>query len=434
MLYDRWRGIVRAHSDKTALFEVPRARTWTFGELLARAEAEPEKPESFVFPQGSQADFLISVLQAWRAGQVVCPLEPGQKGPEIVRPLPSNVVHLKLTSATTGKSRLVAFTASQLAADCDNIVQTMGLRPEWPNLAVISLAHSYGFSNLVLPLLLHGVPLILVGSGLPEALRAAAESHESVTLAAVPALWQAWYDAGTIPPHVRLAISAGAPLPLALEKGVFEETGLKVHNFYGSSECGGIAYDRSDTVRPDGSCVGTPLCNVSVETAEDGCLKVQSGAVAETYWPNPGPELSGGVFRTSDVGHVVGGAVYLRGRSTDQINVAGRKVLPETIEAVLSAHPEVRACLAFGVPSVDNQRGETIVACVVGKGTVPGESLKQFALSHLDAWQVPREWWFVETLETNGRGKISRAEWRQRYLESGRAASPLKLSSARSTS
>ena len=50
---------------------------------------------------------------------------------------------------------------------------TMGLRPDWPNLGVISLAYSYGFSNLVLPLLLHGVPLFLAPSPLPVALRCA---------------------------------------------------------------------------------------------------------------------------------------------------------------------------------------------------------------------------------------------------------------------
>jgi long-chain acyl-CoA synthetase len=434
MLYDRWCGIARAHSDKIALFEVPRGRSWTFGELLSNAETEPKNAESIIFPQGGQADFLVAVLQAWRLRRVVCPLEMGQARPEVLTPLPSNVVHLKLTSATTGKARLVAFTAPQLMADCDNIVQTMGLRVNWPNLAVISLAHSYGFSNLVLPLFLHGIPLILVGSGLPEALRQAAEGHDSVTLAAVPALWQTWHAAEAIPANVQLAISAGAPLPVSLEKAVFDERGLKLHNFYGSSECGGIAYDVSDSVRSDASYVGVPLRNVSVDTAEDGCLRVQSSAVAETYWPTDSPELASGIFRTSDVGHLLDGKVYLRGRSTDQINVAGRKVVPETIEAVLSAHPEVQACLAFGVPSADSQRGETIVACVVGKGAVPGESLRQFALARLDAWQVPREWWFVDALETNGRGKISRAELRKRYLESGRVGSPLKVSSARSTS
>ena len=33
---------------------------------------------------------------------------------------------------------------------------------------IISLAHSYGFSNLALPLLLHGIPLVLVASPLPD--------------------------------------------------------------------------------------------------------------------------------------------------------------------------------------------------------------------------------------------------------------------------
>src|SRR5204863_4900590 len=113
---------------------------------------------------------------------------------------------------TTGVPRLVAFTAPQLMADAGNIVQTMGLRPDWPNLGVISLAHSYGFSNLVLPLLLHGIPLLLLDSPLPEAVRRSAELHPAITLAAVPALWRAWHEASAIPANVRLAISAGAPL------------------------------------------------------------------------------------------------------------------------------------------------------------------------------------------------------------------------------
>src|SRR5262249_51217796 len=152
----------------------------------------------------------------------------------------------------------------QLMADAANIVQTMGLRPDWPNLGVISLAHSYGFSNLVLPLLLHGIPLVLSGSALPESVKRAAIRQSDITLAAVPALWSAWLEAVTIPPNVRLAISAGAPLSRALEKQILETCGLKLHNFYGSSECGGIAYDASTILRTDEMLAGTPLCNVEL--------------------------------------------------------------------------------------------------------------------------------------------------------------------------
>jgi acyl-CoA synthetase (AMP-forming)/AMP-acid ligase II len=97
--------------------------------------------------------------------------------------------------------------------------------------------------------------------------------------------------------------------------------------------------------------------------------------------------------------------------------VAGRKVSPESIEKILVTHPGVRECVVFGVPSSDSQRGETIVACVSATTSVSGESLKQFLLSQVPAWQVPREWWLVESIFASPRGKLSRADWRRRYLE-----------------
>ena len=385
----------------------------------------------------------------------------------------------------------------------------MGLRPDWPNLGVISPAHSYGFSNLVLPLLLHGIPLMLTGSTLPEMIRSATALSESLTLAAVPTLWRTWHDSGAIPPNVRLAISAGAPLPLPIERAVFTTNGLKIHNFYGSSECGGIAYDATKIPRNDAACVGSPMRNVSLSVADDGCMEVRSHAVAETYWPQPDANLCGGCFHTSDLAEIVllergrspsaarregvgdgkspatdevsdaasrDGSrsdiqVYLRGRAGDQINVAGRKVSPETIERALLKHPQVLECVVFGVPSRDAERTEEIVAVVVcdrtstlapksspsprseargegrGEGLPHGSSLgvveqtasspqpsppkeergvfisggegvlRQFVLETLPAWQAPRHWWFVEAVQTNPRGKVSRAEWRERWLQ-----------------
>ena len=250
-----------------------------------RGRSGPADESTVVYPQGHAAEFIFAVLRAWRANAVVCPLEPDQAPPPVPLP-PAPCVHLKTTSATTGLPRTIAFTAEQLAADAENIVATMGLRPDWPNLGVISMAHSYGFSNLVLPLLLHGIPLILAPSPLPEAVRRAAEGEPALTLAGVPALWRAWHEAGAIPPNVRLAISAGAPLPVTLEQAVFSATGVKIHNFYGSTECGGIAYDATATPRADEACVGAPMRNVQVALNEDGCLEVRSQAVGQTYWPD----------------------------------------------------------------------------------------------------------------------------------------------------
>lgn len=417
MLYECWRQIARLNQDQIALRDLPSGRQWTFGELAGIAEqGERCAAKKIIFPRGNSAEFIFSILRAWRDNAVACPLESEQPAPEISRELPDGVVHLKTTSASTGAPRLIAFTAEQLAADAENIVATMGLRPDWPNLSVISLAHSYGFSNLVTPLLLHGIPLILGGAPLPETIRRAAASEQYIALAAVPALWRNWHDADAIPRNVRLAISAGAPLPVPLEQNIFAMRGLKIHNFYGASECGGIAFDAASTPRLDPSVAGTPMKNVSVSIADDGCLEVRSRAVGETYWPEPNTNLREGVFRTSDLAEIIFGLVYLRGRASDQINVAGRKISPEAIERILATHPAVRDCLVFGVPINDADRGEKIVAVIASKIETSAETLKHFLLEKLPAWQVPREWKFVPSLEVNQRGKLSRADWRARLM------------------
>ncbi len=416
MLYERWRQIAGSRRNELALHDLATGRRWTFAELNEASENAVPGGSPVVYPSGISGDFVVRVLRAWRSAKILCPLEDGQRRPHFGR-LPDGCVHLKTTSATTGSARAITFTAAQLAADAENIVATMNLRPDWPNLGIISMAHSYGFSNLVLPLLLHGIPLFLLNTPLPEALRRPELRDAHLTLPAVPALWRAWHDAGAIPPHVRLAISAGAPLSLPLEQDIFDATGIKIHNFYGASECGGIAYDRTARPRQDATVVGSPMENVNVVVDEEECLVVQSRAVGETYWPEPTPVLAGGVYRTSDLAELKEGLVYLRGRVTDLINVAGRKVRPETIEQTLLKHPLVSDCLAFGVPSTETERTEYIVVCVVRKSEVAIDALREFLLARLPAWQVPREWAFVDSLQVNQRGKLSRADWRRRFLD-----------------
>ena len=415
MLYERWRQIAHERAADPALCDLASGRRFNFAELASAADGGSSPADPIAFPQGISAEFVLTVLRAWRHGQVVCPIEVSQSPPAL-RELPHDCVHVKTTSASTGPGRCILFTAEQLAADANHIVATMGLRADWPNLGAISLAHSYGFSNLVLPLLLHGIPLYVLNSSLPEAVRQTVASTGPCTLPAVPALWRAWHEAGAVSPNIKLAISAGAPLPLALEEAVFRQHGLKLHNFYGASECGGIAYDTSAAPRTDPACIGAPMANVALRVGEGGCLEVRSRAVGQTYWPTPDPSLADGCFRTSDLAEQNDGQVYLRGRATEQINVAGRKVSPEWIESKLAQHPAVRECFVFGVPSDDTSRGEAIVACIVPRTTVTAGQLKQFLLGQIVSWQVPREWIFLGALPTNQRGKLSRAEWRSRYL------------------
>src|SRR6185369_9353408 len=204
MLYERWRRVAREFEGEIALRDLGNNESWTFGQLAKITEKADLPGGPVSFPSGMTVQFVFDILKAWRTGQVVCPLEPGQRAPAIPS-IPPGVTHLKLTSATTGSHKLVAFTGAQLAADAEQIVQTMGLRPDRPNLGVISLAHSYGFSNLVTPLLLQGIPLIISNSALPEAIRAASKSG-TLALPAVPALWRTWHEARVLSSTIKLAI------------------------------------------------------------------------------------------------------------------------------------------------------------------------------------------------------------------------------------
>jgi len=417
MLYDAWQKVIRDRGNEVALRDLASGRSWTFAQMDREAEAPLPDSSAMVFPQGHSTEFIFIVLRAWRRGRVVCPLELHHQ-PLAVPPPPPPCCHLKTTPATTGVPRAVAFTEEQLAADAGNIVTAMGMRPQWPNLGVISMAYSYGFSNLVLPLLLHGIPLFLAPAPLPEILRGAAKAHWNLTVAGVPALWHAWHKAGVILSNVRLAISAGATLPLSLERAVFEEHGVKIHNFYGSTECGGIAYDATDTPRTDETSVGRPIKGVRVALKRNGVLTVRSRAVGETYWPETEDTLEDGAFQTCDLAELKDGTIYLRGRTGDHINVAGRKVCPDIIECALREHEAVDECLVFGVPSGNADRIDHIVACVTSGRHGLKEELKQFLLQKLPSWQVPREWWFVGSLQINGHGKgIARAQWRKDFLK-----------------
>lgn len=417
MLYERWSRILAAGPHRPALHEPEAGRTWTFADLDQAAAAPPKSP-GLVHPTGRDASFVVGVLRAWRHGRAACPLEPGQAAPDLPPP-PSAIAHLKLTSSTTGPAKVIALTAAQLAADVDHIVATMGLRPDSPNLGVLSLAHSYGFSNLVTPLLLHGIPLILLPSALPAAVFAEAARWPDLTLPAVPALWQAWSQAGPLPRSIQLAISAGAPLPAGIERTLFERDGLKVHNFLGASECGGIAYDATPVPREDPTVVGTPLRGVGARVDEAGCLEVSGAAVAETYWPDADPRLAGGIYRSTDLVDLgPSGEIRLLGRTADLINVAGRKVAPERIEACLVTHPAVAEALVFGIPDQAG-RHEAVGAAVVCRGPIGEAALREHLSAHLPAWQWPRRWWFLEALPADARGKRSRRAWRDRLLGGG---------------
>jgi acyl-CoA synthetase (AMP-forming)/AMP-acid ligase II len=332
---------------------------------------------------------------------------------------PPDCDFLKLTSGTTSAPRAILFRAHQLVADCDNVCDTMGISSADINFGVIPFSHSYGFSNLVTPLLCRGVPLVASEDTIPRAILKNIEGSGATVFPGTPALYQAFAGMENVPPlpRLRLCISAGAPLSRSVAEQFSAKFRRKIHTFYGASECGGIGYDGSESPGYEDGFLGAPMKNVRIETRGDSTIEIRSGAVGEGYFPAPEPAALDGVrFIPGDLVRKTEQGMYLVGRVAEVINVAGRKLNPMEVEAKLQDFPGVKQVVVFGVPSA--HRNECAIACV--SGSLNTAEFLRFAQSVLSPWQVPKDVWLVDEIPANERGKISRRELSQRYLAGSR--------------
>ena len=99
---------------------------------------------------------------------------------------------LKLTSGTTAAPRAIRFRSEQLLADCNQICDTMGITDGDLNFGVIPISHSYGFSNLLTPLLTRGVPLILSHDKMPRAVLDDLACTKATVFPGMPVFYQAF--------------------------------------------------------------------------------------------------------------------------------------------------------------------------------------------------------------------------------------------------
>jgi acyl-coenzyme A synthetase/AMP-(fatty) acid ligase len=392
---------------------------------LARAEiadlARQFRPAAAILdrradPEGGRAEDLgdpLAGLHAWipprRAGR-----EPARAGQPAVAP---RAAVLRLTSGTTGRPRPVVVTVEQLLADSRNITRTMGIRHQDAMVAAIPLGHAYGFIHVFMSLVAQGTRPVLLEQPLPALLVEALSGPGPLVMAGTPYLFELILQAAGRRRFkgLRLALSAGAPLPERLSRAFADRFGVPIRTFYGATECGGISYDRSRTgVVPDG-CVGTPLDGVRltvepVAGVEGGAgrIAVHSEAVAAGYLPpEPNGAIRPDVFLTSDLGRLGDdGALRLEGRLDRMINVGGRKVNPAEVEAVLRSVPKVRDAVVFGAP--DRHRGEAVCACVVAARSVTRQALLAACADRLAPYKIPRHLELVDRLPVTSRGKTDR--------------------------
>ena len=329
---------------------------------------------------------------------------------------------LKLTSGTTAAPRAIRFGSQQLLADCNQICDSMGISDADLNFGVIPISHSYGFSNLLTPLIVRGVPMVVSRDRTPRAVLADLARTDATVFPGTPIFYQAFCDMHDVPAlrQLRLCISAGAPLSGTVAKKFFEKFKLLIHSFYGASECGGICYDRDGTAFEDG-VVGEPLKNVDVEiidpAAPSSQIRVRSAGVGDGYFPEPDEQkLANGIFVPDDLLARTERGFKIVGRISDVINIAGKKVNPGEVEAHIIGFPGIKQAVVFGRPAAAGAlRNEEVAACVVADADLRENNLLELCRKTLSPWQVPKRIFIVDAIPTNERGKISRRDLARRF-------------------
>jgi len=469
-LGDRFAQIVRRYRDRPAIYAPTENQCLTFGDLLnlqtdidASLDALLAAHEGAIVSNvGNLAAFVPLVLagiarrrplvlldgsmgleyaqtiaRRFGASIVVAPLrrEVAESG---ATPLPGGLAALpavdgnepcidesaaivKMTSGSSAVPKGVLVTEQALINDADQIIEAMALRPDDVNVALVPLAHSYGFSNLVLPLLLQGTAMVLRAGFLARLLLDDVNRFGATVLPGVPFIFDylARLDGDVdAMSRVRLEISAGAPLEYRTAKAYARRFGRTIHSFYGTSETGGIAYDACDDLS-DPITVGRPLPRTAVTllpapnaNGGTGRVFVTGNALGFGYagdsTASDGGEFTNGGFLTADLARWRDdGSLMLTGRLSRFVNIAGRKVHSAEIERVIAEATGASGVMVVGVPWPS--RGEAIVACVRNAdGDLSAEAVRARCVERLPAYMVPRSVLLLDEFPVDVRGKVDR--------------------------
>jgi acetyl-CoA synthetase len=135
----------------------------------------------------------------------------------------------------------------------------------------------------------------------------------------------------------------------------------------------------------------------------------------ETYWNRiPGLWVHGD-FAAIDAD----GLWYILGRSDDTIKVAGKRLGPAEVEAILNAHPAVKESAAVGVPHPVKDQ-EVVAFCVLHDAAAAGDELRRALLERVAAELGkplrPRTVLFVSALPKTRNAKVMHRVIRAAYL------------------
>jgi acyl-coenzyme A synthetase/AMP-(fatty) acid ligase len=304
---------------------------------------------------------------------------------------------IKLTSGSTGRPRPLVFTDAQLLADGKQVTGTMAITSHDLNYALIPFGHSYGLGNLTIPLLAHGIPVVCGSVALPHAIAADFTRWQPTVFPGVPALWRALAASEVALASLRLGISAGAPLSAEVARDFSTRFGQRLHSFYGSSETGGIAYDRNGNGALNGD-VGNAMRGVKLVELSGARLKVSSAAVF-THGSRQRVGNRGAWILPDRASLSASGRVVLLGRRGTTVKIAGRRLnLAEVAERIRQL-PGVRE-VWVGV----SEDAEPVLGAAVATER-PVAELRMTLQTQMAAWKVPKRWLMLADFPLTPRGK-----------------------------
>ncbi len=315
------------------------------------------------------------------------------------------------SSGSTGRPKRIGKSSAQLLREVDAMGVRTGLGTDDKVFCAIPLFHAHGLGNCLLAALCHGATLVILEGArqteIPLCLRHARMlqlmQEERVTVfPGVPYLFALLADApadiDADLSSLRLAFSAGSPLPKHVYEQFQRRFSVPLRQLYGCTEAGAIAIATDANIGRGPApmsmdawdSVGHPLPGVDVAIVDDarkplttgmrGEIAIRSPSLTAGYIGRPAESVhafDGGTFYTGDIGYVDDqGRLYITGRKRLYIEIGGHKIDPVEIEDVLRSHPLIGEAVVVGVETRAGGRALQAVVELAEIHAAPATSTK----------------------------------------------------------
>jgi len=335
------------------------------------------------------------------------------------------------TSGTTGQPKGAMHRHESVRVVCETYgTQVLGVRPDDRCLSAAKAFFAYGLGNSVLFPLSVGAAAVLEPAPSRPAVTADLVREHGVTLFFAGPTFFANMLRADLPADalkgVRLAASAGEPLPAPLYQRWTRHFGVDILDGIGMTEMLHIFLsNRAGSVRPGTTGVAVPgydlrildEAGAEVPDGVPGTLYVRGASTATGYWSRYDASrlvFQGEWLRTGDT-YVrdPGGYYACLGRSSDMLKASGIWVSPAEVEDQLLAHPAVSQAVVVAAPDVDGlEKPVAYVMLAPGRQATEAE-LVAFCRAGLPSVKRPRRIVFVDGYPVTATGKVRRVELRE---------------------